>query len=89
MFVFYFKLWLFITCLTACITDDLEYFFKKSFFLKNCILTINFLLIGSESWVQRSCGGRMGKVSESNASRGSGINMWNNKLQACRVNKQN
>ena len=63
--------------------------FQEKFCLKNYILTINFLLIGSESWVQRSCRGRVGKVSESNASRGSGINMWNNKLQTCRVNKQN
>lgn len=63
--------------------------FQEKFCLKNCILGINVLLLGSKSWVQRSCWGRVGKVSESNASRGSGINMWNNKLQTCKVNKQN
>ena len=63
--------------------------FQGKFCLKNCTLAINFLLLGSESWVQRSCRRRVGKVSESNASRGSGINMWNNKLQTRRVSKQN
>ena len=67
----------------------LRILFQEKFYFKNKILANNFLLLGSESWVQRSCRGRVGKVSESNASRGSGINMWNNKLQTCRVNKQN
>ena len=67
----------------------LRILFQEKFYSKNKILANNFLLLGSESWVQRSCRGRVGKVSESNASRGSGINMWNNKLQVYRVNKQN